>query len=184
MRASIVLLGLVGALAMLEMGWALKCYEGDCPSIDENCKYEIKECLPQEDACYTEKISDEGNQTIHKEVQSEEVFVLESVGSFSCSLFVLLAVKMRVSIVLLSLIGALAMLEKSEAIKCYVCETPVTLPGDSDCSKAEEEECSENVVGCETYVDKKTIMKKCGWGSGSFPVVPSILWGGGGSASM
>ncbi|KAI6221127.1 hypothetical protein M3Y95_01008000 [Aphelenchoides besseyi] len=66
MRASIVLLGLVGALAMLEMGWALKCYEGDCPSIDENCKYEIKECLPQEDACYTEKISDEGNQTIHK----------------------------------------------------------------------------------------------------------------------
>ncbi|KAI6224561.1 hypothetical protein M3Y95_00765900 [Aphelenchoides besseyi] len=147
MRASIVLLGLVSALAMLEMGWALRCYKGDCPSTDENCKYEIKECLPQEDVCYTENISDGGNLTINKDCrqdsqgarnQSKKVFVWKSVASLLCSLLV---VKMRASIVLLGLVSVLAMLEMGWALKCYECYTRGK-PQSKACDNATVVECS------------------------------------------
>ncbi|KAI6221033.1 hypothetical protein M3Y95_00998000 [Aphelenchoides besseyi] len=59
MRTLIVLLGLVSALAILEMGWALKCYE--CKTIGEpHCdSANKKECKPGVKSCWTGTFKDE-----------------------------------------------------------------------------------------------------------------------------
>ncbi|KAI6207052.1 hypothetical protein M3Y94_00985600 [Aphelenchoides besseyi] len=71
MRSSIVLLILVGALAMMKQSAATKCYKGDCPRNDENCEYEIVECSPKSNVCYTIKESNSAKQSIIKNCRQD-----------------------------------------------------------------------------------------------------------------